>query len=345
MRTVVPFIILGAILWALLAFVFFPAPSNTVRIAAGVQGGAYIGFAQRYQRILTEQGLTVDIIETAGSLENLRLLENKDVDIALVQGGIASPRTDPGIKSLGGFFAEPVWLFVSKDYPIEDFGDLREARMAIGEIGSGQRSLALLLQSEWGGDWAQSSQLETGAEAAAEALLAGELDAVIYIAAVNAPFMQDLLRHEAVDLIAFERAPALARRQPALTAVTLLQGVIDLDKNQPDRDIHLVAPVAQLLTRQGLGKSIQSEMLDAAYQVHSSGSLLFLPGTFPDANLTDLPLTSEAKRYHKRGQKTLRALFSFRIANFFERSWMLGLSFSVLLLALFGRLFRSRSRF
>jgi TRAP-type uncharacterized transport system substrate-binding protein len=61
-----------------------PAPPRSIKFGAGAKGGAYFAFAERYQALLGEQGVAVELVETAGSVDNLRLLAAGDVDAALV---------------------------------------------------------------------------------------------------------------------------------------------------------------------------------------------------------------------------------------------------------------------
>ncbi len=73
-----------------------PAPPKHFRIAAGGKDGAYYAFAQRYAKILAKDQITLEIVSTSGSVENLRLLKSGDVDVAFVQGGTMLPREKKG---------------------------------------------------------------------------------------------------------------------------------------------------------------------------------------------------------------------------------------------------------
>ena len=53
-----------------------PAPPASLTIGTGHPSGAYYLFAQRYRDILAQDHITVNIRTTAGSQENLRLLES-----------------------------------------------------------------------------------------------------------------------------------------------------------------------------------------------------------------------------------------------------------------------------
>ena len=324
-----------ALLGLIVAFMLMdPAPPKEIRFAAGAPGGAYHAYAERYQRLLADQGVQVDLVDTAGSVENLRLLDDGEVDVALVQGGLASDHDREELRSLGGLFPEPFWVFVRNGNGINSFDDLRGYRFAIGAEGSGTRTLALQLQGEFGGTWPASAQLTPSGTEAAEALLAGKVDAAAFAASVEAPYIQALLRDPGVRLLPFERAPALARRQDALSAVTLLRGVVDIGADIPSADVPLVAPVAQLVIRKDLHPAIESLLIDAAVAIHGDGSLISDAGSWPNPDATDLPVSSQARRYYKDGPSFLRRYFPFGVANFLDRAWVLAIPLLTLLFPL-----------
>lgn len=311
-----------------------PAPPKTIRFAAGSPGGAYHAFAERYQRLLAEEGVEVELVETQGSIDNLRLLDDSEVDVGLVQGGLSTPRDEEKLRSLGGLFPEPFWVFVRQDVEAETLGDLRNLRMAVGGQGSGTRMLALELETDYGGEWVDASRLSLSGNAAATALLAGEIDAAAFAASIEASYVDRLLRSDEVRLMRFDRAPALARRHEALSDIVLLRGVVDIGLNVPAEDVPLVAPVAQLVVRKDLHPAIESLLMDAAMAIHSEGTLLAAGGQYPDPDVTDLPITDQARRYYQDGPSFLRRYFSFDVANFLERAWILAIPLLTLLFPL-----------
>lgn len=320
----------------LLALVLMdPAPPKTIRFAAGSPGGAYHAFAERYQRLLAEEGVEVVLVETQGSIDNLRLLDDSEVDVGLVQGGLSTVSDEEELRSIGGLFPEPFWVFVRNDVPADTLGDLHSVRMAVGGDGSGTRMLALELEADYGGEWDELSRLPLSGNAAADALLAGNVDAVAFSASVEASYVDRLLNSpDVVRLLVFDRAPALARRHEALSDIVLLRGVVDIGKNLPATDIPLVAPVAQLVVRKDLHPAIEALLIDAATAIHSQGTLLAPAGEYPDPDLIDLPISEQARRYYKDGPSFLRRYFSFDVANFLDRAWVLAIPLLTLLFPL-----------
>lgn len=317
-----PFIAIGLIGLLIASRFVEPAPPSQIRFAAGGEGGAYFAYAERYQRLLAEHGVEVSIIKTAGSVENVRLVQDGDADIGLVQGGIADPVRDDQLRSAGAMFLEPAWMFVRREFGANGFGDLTSARIAIGQNGSGTRALALQLQAEWGGVWPEATRQDLSGTAASQALQRGELDAAFFVAGIDAPYLQSLLLDPDFVVLPFPRAEALARRSPALAPAKLLRGVLDVGNNVPAQDIPLIAPAAQLVFHEDTHPALQSLLLEAATSIHAPGSLLAPAGTFPESKLTNLLLTREVRRFYQRGPSTLRRWFSFGVASFLERSWV-----------------------
>lgn len=329
-----PFIAI-ALLGVILALRFVePPPPRTITMAGGSPGGAYAAYAERYANLLAEHNVTVELVSTEGSLDNLRLLSVGDADVALVQGGLTRPEDAETLRTLGGLFYEPLWVFVRSDLGVSRFENLRSARIAIGAEGSGTRALALHVRREFGGEWGANTDLALGGQAAANALLAGQVDAAVFAAGYTAPYVRQLVDAEDIMLLSFPRAPALAQRQPALAHITLLRGVMGVGENQPPSDVHLIAPVAHLVVREDLHPAIHAILLEAADDIHSAPSLLAEPGQFPEGARTDLPLSKEAQRYYRDGPSALRRYFSFGMANFLERAWVLLIPLVTLLIPL-----------
>ena len=310
-------------IWALSAM--DPAPPKSIRFAAGAPGGAYHAYAERYQRLLEEQGIDVELVETQGSIDNLRMLEAGEADVAIVQGGLATSRDAELLRSAGGIFEEPFWVFVRAGHPAQSIGDLREARLSIGAEGSGTRALAQSLQQQYGGVWPEAARQSLGSTDSQAALFAGEIDAAAFAAAPGAAYIQALLRSEEVRLLPFQRADALARREESLSSVTLIRGVVDVGADIPAADVPLVAAIAQLTVRKDIHPAIEAVLLDTAMLIHSEPSLFNKGGQFPNMTNVDLPVSKQVARYYQDGPSFLRRYFPFSVANFLDRAWVLAI--------------------
>jgi len=69
-----------------------PAEKVTIRLATGSKTGVYYPLGHGLKRVIEEafpNDVLVDVVETGGTLENLRLLDKEQVDLALVQNDSA----------------------------------------------------------------------------------------------------------------------------------------------------------------------------------------------------------------------------------------------------------------
>ena len=82
-----PAVLLGCVALFITYQFVDPAPPDRITIATGGPNGAYYAYAQRYREILARDNVTLDVLETDGSLENIALLESPDsgVDAAFVR--------------------------------------------------------------------------------------------------------------------------------------------------------------------------------------------------------------------------------------------------------------------
>ena len=298
-----------------------PAPPDTITIATGQPGGAYVLFAERYREILAREDITLNILETAGSVENLRLLEQDphSIDIAFLQGGSAARPHAENLVSLASLYYEPLWVFYRGTDELTRINQLQHKRLAIGEPGSGTRSVTQTLLQENGLDDGQVTGLPVGGEAAVSALLDGKADAAFLVASVESPLVQQLLRTPGIRLMSFERAEAYTRQHHFLSRITLPEGVIDLQENIPPRDTALLAATANLVTHEDFHPALVGLLLQAAGEIHGGGSLFAAPDTFPNQQNLEFPLDSGARRYFRFGPPFLQRFLPFWTANLIDR--------------------------
>src|SRR5919109_4063158 len=146
-------ITLGPILLLSLAGIWFairfvrPAPPDSITITTGTDGSMFRTAAEKYQSILARNGVTLKILPSEGSLENLKRLNDPSlqVDVGFVQGGLAADVPVDGLVSLGSVFYQPLAVFYRSPRPFYRLSQFRGKRLAIGAEGSGTRELALTL--------------------------------------------------------------------------------------------------------------------------------------------------------------------------------------------------------
>ena len=312
--------VLVAAFWVAFQFVE-PAPQKTITMTGGSEGGAYEGYALRYKELLAIDGIDLKLLPSAGSVENLKRLMDGDsgVSIGFVQGGIAKPGDDEELMSLAGLYYEPLWVFYRGGAELEHVSRLRGKRIAIGPEGSGTRPLALQVLALAGMDERNTTLLDLDANRAAGALSRGEIDAAMIVADTSAPLVVRMLHDRGVRLMSFAQAEALTRHLHFLSHVVLPEGGIDFAANIPARDVHLVAPTANLVVRDDIHPALITLLMQAATQIHGGAGLLRKAGDFPSDKGVDFAMSVDAERYLKSGPPFLQRHLPFWIAVFIDR--------------------------
>ena len=316
----------GALLIIALAFWFTfrfvrPAPPDEFTISTGGESGAYHLYAQRYAEALARERITVRIRSSSGSVENLKRLADPEsgVSVAFIQGGVGDPARYPELVTLAALYYEPLWVFYRGKREWTLLPELIGKQVAIGPEGSGTRALALTLAAAAGMSGQAEGFLPLGGGEAADALLAGRIDAAMFVAGPEAEVVQRLLRAKGVRLMSLSHAEALSRRFPYLAAVSLPRGVVDFSRDLPARDIRTVATTAFLVAREDFHPALVSVLLQAASRTHRAGGMFHRPGDFPAAREGDFPLSDTAGRYFRSGPPFLQRYMPFWVANLIER--------------------------
>ena len=291
-------------------------PPQVIVMATGPEGGAYHELGRRYQAELAHANVTVRLVPTAGSQENFALLRNprSGVNVALMQGGTIGTPGSSELESLGTVFYEPLWVFHRREIQGEGFDFLRGRKVSIGPDGSGTRALALEVLKRSGFAEQVGELLPLPLQAAAEKLLAGDIDAMFVVASWESPVVQELLADERIALSSYPRADAFVALYPFLHKVVVPRGVRDLAKDQPPADVVLVAAKASLVVRGDLHPAIDNLLLQAAGQIHSGSSVFHRANEFPAPEATEIPLSNEAARFYKSGPPFLHNYLPFWMA-------------------------------
>lgn len=329
-------LILAAGFWVAAQFVR-PAPPDKLTITTGAEGGAYYFFAESYQKILARDGITLEILPSAGSIENLARLTGAErkADIAFVQGGIATSEEFPKLVSLGSVAYEPLWVFYrTGKKKVTRVSELLGKKIAVGAEGSGTRKLALEILALNGAGENPDHRIALGGWDAARVLNFSEVDAAFFVASFESPMIQQLFELDGISLMSFELAQAYTRRIPALSNLLLPQGVVDFAANIPPVDTQLLAPASLLIAHEDLHPALMFLMLKAASEVHGKPGLFSEKGEFPAPKDSGFPLSDEAQRYYKSGTPFLQRYLPFWMANFITRMAVLLVPIVTLLIPL-----------
>jgi TRAP transporter TAXI family solute receptor len=313
-----------AILLTVAAFVIAyqfvkPAPPREIVMATGSEDGVYYYYGRAYRDLMAKEGITVALLKTAGSAENIDLLNQGKADVAFVQGGTRSDDGQTPLRSLASLYFEPIWIFVRKDVPATRLAGLRGKRVATDAEGSGTRKTALLLLSDIGLSATNLKLSSLGGTEAASALREGKLDAAFFIMGANAPVLENLFSAENIRLFAIDRAAAYRQQHRFLSILTLPEGGMNLPADLPPADTPLLAPAANLVVHEDFHPALAELLLIEARKIHGYAGVFEEVGQFPSPKYLEYPITDAAQRFFDSGPSLLQRYLPFWAANLVDR--------------------------
>ena len=122
---------------------------NEYTIATGSKSGVYFPIGEALGMILKKAfpDVALKVVETAGSVENLQMLRDGKVDLALVQNDIAFYAVEgeamfngqkiTNVTGIATLFPEVVQIIVRKETGIKALADLAGRKIAVGSKDSG----------------------------------------------------------------------------------------------------------------------------------------------------------------------------------------------------------------
>lgn len=325
-----PLAILGLALGVFVWGWVYPMPPSRITLTAGLPGGAYELFAQRYAQEFESHGVHCEVLPSVGSAQNLGRLRSQPAgaDLAFVQGGfgwnsIAEATSASGNpQTLAAVDIEGLWLF-SHHSDITSLDQLRNLRVAAGPDGSGHRVLfrRLLAEQLIAPDAVQMSLL-TGT-AAVQALRQGQLDAVFLVASPQAPVVRELAQSPGVHLAALKLTAGIADRNNFLERRLLAQG--SLTTSQPPQDMALLTTHTHLLASEALDPALKRLATAVAVKVHGGQGTFHRAGEYPLLQNSDFPAAPEARQVLRRGLSVLERNLPFWWVQVLQRLLVIGL--------------------
>ncbi|MBX3657819.1 MAG: hypothetical protein KF740_05230 [Ramlibacter sp.] len=280
---------------------WLPLPPSEISLSAGRADGVYHAYARRYAELFAQQGITLKVLESEGSLQNLQRLRGTaqpQADLAFMQGGVGYPPAehDGGARllTLARVDIEPLWIFSRLAY-VDSLQQLQGLRVSLGPAGSGTRQLGLALLDQVRLQPRDVNDSELAGAAAVDALRQGTLDVMLMVSAPESQVVKSLLLAPSVHLVQLRRTAAITERLPYLQTRLLAQGALDGNR-LPARDATVLTSSASLVARADLHPALQRLATHVAGQVHARGGVFHHPGEFPSLKRVEFPASDEARR-------------------------------------------------
>lgn len=311
-----------------------PIPNKTLTIATGDKDGVYFEYAKRYEKLLQEYGVSVKIIESAGSYESLELLKKGKVDIGFVQGGIVDKDASNSLESIASIYFEPLWLFEKKSYKkVEYISELQNLRISTGLKGSGTNLLVSKIFEINELTFSSDKIKHLNFQDSYKALKELKIDAFFSVLSANSPMILNLLKDTNFQALSLKRVKAYEQKFPYLHTVEIPEGGISLKENIPKSDITLLATTATLL----VSKSVDDTLVRLFAKIVKSENSR--NNGFPSINYLELPINEQAKSYLLKGDSFLEKNFPYWIASNIDRFKIMLIPILTLLIPLFKGFF------
>ena len=330
------FCIVG-ISWLALEY-FVPSPPSTITIATALKGTTYDYFGQRYRERFARAGVKVNLRETAGVLENLRLLQDPSsgVAIAFVTGGVSDASHAPNLLSLGLIFNDPFWIFYSSGESLNNLSQLKGKRIAVGPEGSGARYTTERILSKANINSKTATLLPFGGDEAVDALNDGKVDVVLIAGGSDSPAVRALLTNRRVRLMDFSMAEAFTRNFPDLVRLTLPKGAIEIDPPNPPNDVMLLGTTSKVLIRNDLQPAIVQLLARTMKEEHEGPGLFQRAGEFPTSFDPEYPMSQIAIDYYKNGPSLLPKYLPFWMTIYAQRAIAFLVASAAIVFPVFG---------
>lgn len=318
----------------IIAFVNSSAPTS-ITITSGPPNSSFQRNAERYRKILARQGVTLHILPSEGSVQNLKRLNDPkvQVDVGFVLGGESGEANADKLMSLGSIAYQPMLVFY-RGKPKLLLSEFKGLRLDIDDVGSGAHALARVLLKANGvveGDGTTFVSASKGD--LLQALKENRIDAAFVMGdSTSSDQIRVLLRTPDIQLFNFSQAEAYSRRISYLNRLNLPKGGLDFGKNIPEEDIGLVGPTVELVARSSLHPALSDVLLEAAREVHGNPGLFRKRGEFPAPLAHEFPLSPDANRYYTSGKGFLYRTFPFWVASLIARTLAVVVPLALLLI-------------
>ena len=323
--------------WLALEY-FVPSPPSTITIATALKGTTYGYFGQRYRERFARAGVKVNLRETAGVLENLRLLQDPSsgVAIAFVTGGVSDGSHAPNLLSLGLIFNDPFWIFYSSGESLDNLSQLKGKRIAVGPEGSGARYTTERILSKANINSRTATLFPFGGDEAVDALNDGKVDVVLIPGGSDSPAVRALLTNRRVRLMDFSMAEAFTRIFPDLVRLTLPKGAIEIDPPNPPDDVTLLGTTSKVLIRNDLHPAIVQLLARTMKEEHEGPGLFQRAGEFPTSFDPEYPMSQIAIDYYKNGPSLLPKYLPFWMTIYTQRAIAFLVASAAIVFPVFG---------
>ena len=303
----------------------------SIVIATAGQGGEYYEFGEDLKRVIndSQRRIRIETMPTLGSCENMQLLEDGEVDLAIVQH---DTRAKPSVHAVASLFPEMLLLIV--DQNINHIHDLTDKRMAVipnllGEEGDPNKPDSFFQRfiETHGLKGAIDSVKKQSVLEARAAFLINEIDAIIlFISVGNKTICELLKQNDRPAKLLPINVHAIENWHPYVEEATIYAGAFHANKSIPDKNISTASVQALLLTHKAVDTSIIHTITRILYEHRNKlmaenprAATIRLPNSGENLGI---PLHIGAKAYYRREEPGFLVTYADPLTLFLSLSML-----------------------
>ncbi len=211
-----------------------PAQETKLVLATGGTAGTYYPFGGAMARIWNSKvaGMNVTVQATGASAENVRLVDKKEAELAIVQSDTvdfafnakeAFKEKLGNLRAIAVLYPEIIQLVTSGDSPVKSFADLKGLKVGVGAPGSGTEANFRQLLDVYGMKKEDVNAQYLSFAESAEQFKDKHIDAFIVVAGIPNSAIMDVGTVRDLKLLSIEadKIDMLDKKYPFLSPATI----------------------------------------------------------------------------------------------------------------------------
>ncbi|MBV1756390.1 MAG: TAXI family TRAP transporter solute-binding subunit [Dethiosulfatibacter sp.] len=247
-----------------------------IRIASASMGGNFFPLGSALAQMINQkiEGLNASAQATGGSAENCSFIDQKEVELALVQSATlrqAYEGTDgfegrpvESIRGITAIYFNEFHILVTESSGVEKIEDLRGKRIAVGPVGGGIEINTNQILSVYGITPSDYTPVYGTRAEATEGLKINSVDCHIYATGLGSAQITELMGTGKIKLIPIDedKIESLTAGNPEFGPSLI---PTDTYENQPS-DLTTIAGSSLLVTREDMSEEIIYEITKAIFE-------------------------------------------------------------------------------
>ncbi len=250
-------LVLGGLSLGLLLGLLLSALGNVrtyrLKLAAGDPSGESYILSQAIATAVRQEypKIQIEVVQTGGTSENLKLLKDGTVQLATAQADVAAPIS---ARSVAVLYQDLFQLVVQDQSNIQQFTDLAGRTIGLQQTG-GQFQSFLEVAGHYGLQKTDFIFVGNSDQEADQAFQQKQVAAIFRVRAAGNRSVAALVQQYQGRLLGIEQAAAMRIKHPAFQSAQIPQGAYRGNPPVPDQDLNTVAVERLLLTNSRISET------------------------------------------------------------------------------------------